>query len=356
MNYKINRVITFFFIFSLCFIFCCEDFVTEEVKVTFLIQEKDRQGETSFIHVIKKGQKITKPDDPIRENYTFQGWYKEQIFKNPFDFKNEVVEEDITLYGQLKKAAIPPKTPTKTPEEKEPEKTESPYSFGEYVDAKSFVIGNATKYSYGITFHEEKFYITADNKKLLVYNKQGSLLTEEGFSIDFDSSSLFYMMVRANGLFYVIEALFSHKPRNLLVYNSSGEKQTSKSFNLEKDVSGICFYNNFFYMTDNKNEKVIVYDRDGSRDSSKDFNIVDIENDVFDNIRGIVAVQGKFFIVIGKMNQAGYVQVYQSGSKIQQFRLNNKNINPYDVTYHDQFIYIADVFRTSSKVFAYFVD
>ena len=41
----------------------------------------------------------TKPDDPARTGYTFDGWYKEKEGKNAWDFANDVVNGNTTLYA-----------------------------------------------------------------------------------------------------------------------------------------------------------------------------------------------------------------------------------------------------------------
>ena len=40
------------------------------------------------------------PDDPTKEDHTFGGWYKEPELTNAWDFDNDTVTEDITLYAK----------------------------------------------------------------------------------------------------------------------------------------------------------------------------------------------------------------------------------------------------------------
>ena len=51
--------------------------------------------------VVKDGEPLSRPADPVREGYTFTGWYTDQDCNNPWDF-NTPVTEDMTLYAGWK--------------------------------------------------------------------------------------------------------------------------------------------------------------------------------------------------------------------------------------------------------------
>jgi uncharacterized repeat protein (TIGR02543 family) len=69
---------------------------TSGCTVTF-----DSQGGTAVSSQnVKKGQKVTEPTDPIWEGYSFEGWYKEAECINTWDFTNDTVTSNITLYAK----------------------------------------------------------------------------------------------------------------------------------------------------------------------------------------------------------------------------------------------------------------
>ena len=43
---------------------------------------------------------ITAPNDPVREGYVFDGWYKESTYDNLWNFNTEKVIADTTLYAK----------------------------------------------------------------------------------------------------------------------------------------------------------------------------------------------------------------------------------------------------------------
>ena len=46
------------------------------------------------------GTTISAPEPPEKDNFTFNGWYKEEALTNQWDFATDVVVEDITLYAK----------------------------------------------------------------------------------------------------------------------------------------------------------------------------------------------------------------------------------------------------------------
>ena len=48
---------------------------------------------------VAKGSKVSKPEDPVREGYTFAGWYADEALTEAYDFGSPV-NEDTTLYAK----------------------------------------------------------------------------------------------------------------------------------------------------------------------------------------------------------------------------------------------------------------
>ena len=67
-----------------------------EYTVTFDVDG----GSAITSQTVISGNKITKPSNPTKDGYTFEGWYKEVELKDKFDFESETITEDTTLYAK----------------------------------------------------------------------------------------------------------------------------------------------------------------------------------------------------------------------------------------------------------------
>ena len=85
--------------------------VTITDKDTYKV-EFDPNGGSSVpaIENVVSGSKITKPADPTKSGYKFAGWYRDAALTDPWDFDNDVVTADITLYAKWEPTDEP--TPT----------------------------------------------------------------------------------------------------------------------------------------------------------------------------------------------------------------------------------------------------
>jgi len=74
-------------------------FITSCNKEKFTVRFDSNGGSPVSSQVIKEGQKLTKPQDPIRIGFLFDEWYREAELENQWNFNIDVVTGDITLYG-----------------------------------------------------------------------------------------------------------------------------------------------------------------------------------------------------------------------------------------------------------------
>ena len=49
---------------------------------------------------VAEGAKITRPNDPVRENYSFAGWYRDAAGNNIWNFATDAVTSNVTLYAK----------------------------------------------------------------------------------------------------------------------------------------------------------------------------------------------------------------------------------------------------------------
>ncbi len=71
-------------------------------KPSYDITFDSNDGSAVSSQVIKKGDKIEKPEDPVREGYEFLGWFLDLDDDKPFDFKTKI-SKDTKLYAKWRK-------------------------------------------------------------------------------------------------------------------------------------------------------------------------------------------------------------------------------------------------------------
>ena len=54
----------------------------------------------TFHTIVRDGCYLNLPQDPVRDGYNFAGWFKEEECLNEWNFDEDIVEEDITLYAK----------------------------------------------------------------------------------------------------------------------------------------------------------------------------------------------------------------------------------------------------------------
>ena len=68
-------------------------YITKGCKVTFM------NGSSQYAMQVVK-DKASAPDTPVKSGYTFGGWYKDSTLQTPWDFANDTVTADTTLYAK----------------------------------------------------------------------------------------------------------------------------------------------------------------------------------------------------------------------------------------------------------------
>ena len=72
-----------------------------EKEETFTVQFDSKGGSFVAIQTVKKGEKVSRPSDPTRDNYDFVGWSTaDNSTSSLWDFNNGTVEADMTLYAR----------------------------------------------------------------------------------------------------------------------------------------------------------------------------------------------------------------------------------------------------------------
>lgn len=78
----------------------------KKYTVTFWMNDGTNKKEQKVINI---GDKVVKPSDPIREGYTFEGWYDKKEKGTQYDFSKEVTS-NINLYAHWEKESNKDKT------------------------------------------------------------------------------------------------------------------------------------------------------------------------------------------------------------------------------------------------------
>lgn len=73
------------------------------ISTECIVDFESNGGSAVDSQTVLYGEKISKPADPVREGYSFDGWYSDIDLKNPWDFENDIVESNMTLYAKWQK-------------------------------------------------------------------------------------------------------------------------------------------------------------------------------------------------------------------------------------------------------------
>ncbi|MGM9970296.1 MAG: leucine-rich repeat domain-containing protein [Anaeroplasma sp.] len=92
---KLFKAILLLLISSFMLISCTTEDIPTETNVEYTIMFNHENIESQKV---KKGMKATKPTDPIKDDYMFNGWYLEEECINSFDF-DSFIYSDLVLYS-----------------------------------------------------------------------------------------------------------------------------------------------------------------------------------------------------------------------------------------------------------------
>ena len=70
--------------------------ISTDCTVTF----ESNGGTDVPAQTVRYGEKITRPADPIRENYRLEGWYRDLDLKEVWNFEEDTVQGNMTLYAK----------------------------------------------------------------------------------------------------------------------------------------------------------------------------------------------------------------------------------------------------------------
>ncbi len=79
---------------------CTSNSLTLMVSTDCTVTFHSKGGSEVAPQTVQYGEKIVKPQDPVREGYTFAGWYKDLLLTDPWDFDRDVVEENMSLFAK----------------------------------------------------------------------------------------------------------------------------------------------------------------------------------------------------------------------------------------------------------------
>ena len=78
---------------------------------TYTVTFNTNGGNAVAAQTVTAGAKATKPADPAKSGFTFDGWYKDPSFGTTFDFST-AINSDVTVYAKWKENSTTPSTPT----------------------------------------------------------------------------------------------------------------------------------------------------------------------------------------------------------------------------------------------------
>ena len=97
-----KRLLTLFIILivSVLALSACDIFFEPIKPQEYMVTFNTNGGEPMDSVMVRKNGLIERPEDPIRGYDVFDGWFADEDFTDPWDFANDKVRSDVTLYAK----------------------------------------------------------------------------------------------------------------------------------------------------------------------------------------------------------------------------------------------------------------
>lgn len=79
---------------------CDANEVTIVLSTECTVSFKTNGGSEIVDQTVQFGEKITRPEDPVREGYKFEGWYTDIYLSDEWDFENDTVQGNTSVYAK----------------------------------------------------------------------------------------------------------------------------------------------------------------------------------------------------------------------------------------------------------------
>lgn len=60
----------------------------------------------TYTTLIKGNRVLPEPEQPTKEGYTFEGWYKENTYETQWNFEEDIATDNMTLYAKWEESAV----------------------------------------------------------------------------------------------------------------------------------------------------------------------------------------------------------------------------------------------------------
>lgn len=226
--------------------------VTAYYTVTF---NKSGKGADDKQENIKSGSTISRPADPSAEGFTFTGWYKESGCTTLWDFSNDKVDSDITLYAGWTEKDDDKDSDTDDTDNTPDDRDDSVYDTSERKDLSSIAhISEIKSKVYDGYAYEPDIRVTAD-----VNGKRTTLTEGTDYRVLYKNNinkGTATATVKGNGMYrgtLTTSFTINAKPMSALKIVTGGVSLTASTAEIAKAV--------------------YVYDTTGKLENGKDFTV-----------------------------------------------------------------------------------